>query len=364
MAELNTQIQDEMPVLEQTDYIKCDGCGSNMAFDPVTQKLKCPHCGNVVDFNEDSAVKELSIEKAFDEATKWNDNASLFVCDNCGSRVVLKSTEVAKACPYCGTTHIVKSDLLAGIRPNAVYPFLLNKEQAKEKFLKWAKSRFFAPKVFKKNVTVDNINGVYEPCFTFDTQTTSTYSGKLGETRTRTVRRNGKTVTETYTYWYTVSGVLSHFFDDVTISSGGSLDQKTMKKIMPFAQNTLKVYSEEFLSGFMANHYQKDLRQCWGEAKTEIDAQIRRLIINKYHADTVAYLNVSTMHGDVRYKYVLLPTYVVNFNYKHKVYNVCINGQTGKMTGKSPISIIKAGIVAILALVAVIGIICLVSLKL
>lgn len=355
MAELDREIQEEMPVLEQTDYIKCDSCGSNMVFDPVTQNLKCPHCGTVVDFDEDSSVKELSIEKAFDEATKWNDDTSIFVCDNCGSRVVLKSTEVAKACPYCGTTHIVKSDLLAGVRPNAVYPFFLTKEQAKNKFLKWARGRFFAPKVFKKNVTVENINGIYEPCFTFDSQTTSRYSGKLGETRTRTVRRNGKTQTETYTHWYYVSGVVSHFFDDVMISSGGSLSQKTMQKIMPFSVDTVKVYSEEFLSGFMANHYQKDLRQSWNEAKGEIDAQIRRLIINKYHADKVAYLDVSTMHENVKYKYVLLPTYVVNFNYKHKVYNVCINGQTGKVAGKSPVSILKVSLTVVLALVATIG---------
>lgn len=354
MAELNREIEEEMPSLEHTDYIKCDGCGSNMVFDPVTQDLKCPHCGRTLDFNESRDVKELSIEKAFDEAIKWDGETQIFSCDNCGARVVMKANEVAKSCPYCGTSHIVKSQLLAGIKPNAVFPFLITKEQSMGKFLKWARGRFFAPKVFKKNVTVDNINGVYEPCFTFDSNTTSQYEGRLGKTRTRTVRRNGKTVTESYTQWYHVSGVLTHFFDDVMISSGNTLSQKTMQKILPFATDSVRVYSEEYLSGYMANHYEKDLRTSWDEAKSSMDRLIRQLIINRYNADCVGYLNVNTMHEDVKYKYVLLPTYVVNFNFKKKVYNVCINGQTGKISGKSPLSPLKVGIFSafIFALVA------------
>ena len=36
------------------------------------------------------------------------------------------------------------------------------------------------------------------------------------------------------------------------------------------------------------------------------------------------------------YKYVLLPVYVGNTEYKNKKYELLINGQTGKVYGKAP----------------------------
>ena len=58
---------------KESAFIKCDGCGGNMIFDPATLCLKCEHCGKTVDFGKDSEVKELDIDGAFDDSKKWND---------------------------------------------------------------------------------------------------------------------------------------------------------------------------------------------------------------------------------------------------------------------------------------------------
>ena len=335
----------------QADYIKCASCGGNMIFDPESQMLFCEYCGSKVSFEKDKEVAEISIEQAFEAVESWSD-VEVLHCENCGADIAVERNEVSLNCPYCGTSHIKRTETIAGIKPNAFFPFTVGKDKAQECAKKWAKGRLFAPKKFKKHLYAENFRGVYQPCFTFDSQTTSSYSGRLGKHKTRTVQTKNGTRTETYTVWYNVRGTLSHLFDDVTVSASSKISQSKLDKIMPFKRETVCVYEKEYLAGFVANHYDKDIKTSWNEAKSIMDKKIRNFIVSKYDCDVVDYLDVSTIHNGVTYKYVLLPLYVLNYGYKKKNYEVTINGNTGKVTGKTPISPLRVCIaIAIGALI-------------
>lgn len=344
---------------KDTSYVKCPNCGANMAFDPITQTLKCDHCGTFEDFSKSRKVKELDILDCLGESENWDTESSVYRCNNCGAVVVLSPHESAKKCPYCGTSHIVKSSELAGLKPNAVYPFTITKEDGLDKAKLWAKKRFFAPKAFKKNLLVDNMQGVYEPCFTFDSHTYSTYQGRIGKKHTRVVGSGKNKRTETYIVWRRISGTFFYNFDDVTINTTSSYGQKELDKLMPFDNEKLSVYEQEFLLGYMARRHEKSVNDSWEEAKDLMDAKLKRLILNQYDHDVVDYINISTSHEKVTYKYVLLPIYNLAFNYKKKNYQVFVNGNTGKITGKSPVSALKVlcligGIILGLALLVLI----------
>ena len=321
------------------DFVKCPTCGANLEFDPETRTLKCNYCGTEVDFEKNKQVEEINIENAFATVEKGDKTTSVYRCQNCGAEVVVNSDEVATECPFCGTPYVSKTENLNGIKPNAVYPFLIEQDKALDIAKKNIKKRFFAPTKFKRNIDAKDVKGLYYPCFTFDSNTQSTYKGRIGKNKTRTVRdRNGNTRTESYIEWRTVSGSLSHFFDDITITTSARLPQKILNKIMPFKADSICVYEKKFLAGFCANHYEKDIRTAWKEAKDNIDGQIRSLILNRYDCTVVDYLNVSTIHNGVTYKYVLLPVWQLSFKYRKKVYGMVLNGNTGKIYGKMPIS--------------------------
>lgn len=346
-----TPVEGEKEELEQKDseYIKCESCGSNMTFDPLTQTLKCDYCGNSVDFSKNSNVKEIEIEHAFEQSEKWQSETFSYRCENCGANFVIGSDEVAVSCPYCSTSHIVKTEDISGIKPSAVFPFLLDKASAVASSKKWAKKRIFAPRSFKKNLEEHNIHGIYLPCFTFDSRTDSVYDGKLGERCTRTVKRNGKTYTETYIKWHYVRGTFRKFYDDLMITAG-DMKQGDLDKINTFKRETLCVYEKKFLSGFTASHYTRDIKTCWRDAKNIIDADLRTSILHSYGYDVIGYLNVSTNHSNVTYKYVLLPVYRLNYKFKKKEYPVTINGNSGKVAGKAPVSPLRVLIAVVLGI--------------
>lgn len=325
-----------------TETEKCPSCGSNMVFDPENGCLSCPHCGTKVEFQKDETAQEIDLSSAFGKDRQWNaDEAVVFSCDNCGAKVVLKAGQTAKICPFCGTAHVRKTEELAGLKPNGLIPFAFGEEKAVEYSKAWAKKRFFAPGKFKKRLTAENVNGVYTPCFTFDSNTSSVYNGRIGTTHTRTVGSGKNRRTETYVVWRNISGAYYYNFNDVLITAGSKLDQKKLDKLRPYDTDSGKVYEENYLLGFMAYQYDDGIEDCWNKAKAVMDKELKRAILSQYTYDRVDYINVSTRHERVTYKYVMLPVYVGNYSYKKKLFNFYVNGETGKTWGKYPKSVPK-----------------------
>ena len=345
--------QDTIEV--DTYNAKCPSCGSTMVFDPDSQSLKCEHCGTMGDIEKNFEIVENDIEKGFDEAQKWSPEEQVtYKCSNCGAVVVLSIDEEASICPFCKATHIAKQDAFEGIRPHVVMPFQFGRDKAVEYSKKWAKRRIFAPRQFKKSIHVEEMHGIYEPCFTFDSNTFSSYSGRVGYRRTKVVGSGKNRRTVTYIEYRYVSGTHSSFFDDITIASNKNFTQKDYRNLAPFKKECACVYEKQYLSGFMADSYQKSLNECWGDAKKEIDSQIRLQIKNKLHCDVIDYLKVSTSHTNVMFKYMLVPVYSLIYRFKKKNYNVKVNGTTGKVKGKTPVSPIRV-IIAVLLGIGIVG---------
>ena len=340
-----------------TDSVKCKGCGSNMVFDPATQKLKCPYCGYTEEFATSTQVEERDLQDVLSKNESWKSDTSSFRCANCGAKIHTEKSITATICPFCGTAHVIKEDDLERIKPNVVIPFKLTPENVARNFKSWTRKKLFAPRDFKKKTTADKIKGVYMPFFTFDSNTASVYEGRLGKRKTRTVHTKEGTRTETYTEWRHVSGSISHFFDDIYINAGSRLDSDQLYKLMPFDFSSSRVYDNAYLNGFFAHHYDKDIATCWKEARNRIDKQLRELILEQNGCDYVDYLNVSTRHENVTFKYVLVPVYVINYTYKKKNYTIYCNGNSGKFTGKTPVSPWKVAIASVIGLAAAIGLV-------
>ena len=337
-----------------TDVSKCPGCGSSLSFHPEKECLHCIHCGTLVKFTTELS-KELPFSFLTSGENKWTET-HVYCCDNCGAREILARTEIAKACGFCGTTNIVETKELSGLKPNAIVPFKLTKESAIERVIKWTKKKFFAPKRFKEMVTPEDVSGIYNPAFTFDSSTETHYSGRLGRTETYTVRQGGKTVTRTRTVYFNISGTYSGDFNDVLVQASTVINQKDLGKIQPFDTAGSKDYDNNFLFGYAANQYTKDGPACWEDAKKLIDGRIKAAILSRYTYSTVQSFHAETSYNDNKFRYILLPVYVGHCDWKKKVYNFFVNGENGKITGKTPVSAVKVAVVTGIAVLAVAGI--------
>ena len=335
-----------------TSVTKCPACGANMVYDSESGKLYCEHCGTTTDIDSKSA-EEQDFERLMREDNSWGAETHVFRCENCGAREVLGKGEIVKTCPFCGTSNIVATDELPGIRPNAVVPFAVGSEQAGGFARAWLKKRLFAPRKFRKSAKPEEMRGVYIPAFTFDANTDSSYSATLGVYRYRSVRRNGRWERERYTEYFHVSGQYASSFDDVLIQASSEVRQQVVNKLQPYNTRSSRAYTQEYLSGFTAEQNARAGTECWEDAKNVIANRLRSQILSGYHYDVVSSFNISTRYSDVTYKYVLLPVYVGHSTWRQKLYNFFVNGETGKVTGKAPVSPLKVLGVVLLCAAAV-----------
>jgi hypothetical protein len=67
--------------------------------------------------------------------------------------------------------------------------------------------------------------------------------------------------------------------------------------------------------------------------------------------DTYRNLSVRSTFSDQRFKHILVPIWLLTYNYGARSYQVVINGLTGKAAGGRPWSWIKITLLVLLALV-------------
>lgn len=337
------------------DITKCENCGGQTHFNPTLQKLECEYCGSIFDIKKDSAVDENPIEDLLINGKVWKD-AEVIKCVNCGAKEIISKGELAVCCSFCGTTNIVKSDEIVGMKPQGVCPFEKSINDATAIAKKWCAKKIFAPNGFKKSAKAENINGLYSPVFAFDCSTTSSYYAVLGETKYYTYRNSqGRTVTRSKTRTFSIRGKVSKNFDDLIVQASANVPEKIMNKLEPFPTKNALLYNKSFLSGFTANTYSKDGNQSWRECKEIMYSLIKREILSKYHYDFIVNYNQNTDYFKTKFKYVLLPLYVGHHIYKSKIYNFFINGSTGKIVGKSPISAWKIILTVLAGIVVLVG---------
>jgi LSD1 subclass zinc finger protein len=355
-----------------TGEIACTSCGASLKYKPGTDHLSCEYCGAL---NEIPQIPQEILELDFNEYLEKFESAAPVTevktvqCKNCGATTSLPPNIRSMDCPYCATPLIVEQCKVENvITPHALIPFKLTANQASEKFRNWIKGLWFAPnKLQKMAMVTDTIKGIYTPYWTYDANTHTFYVGQRGTWHYRTVSytavENGKTVSKTrqerYTVWTMASGKVDNNFDDILVNASHSIPRDMADGIEPWPLGDLKPFVPEFLSGFLSEKYQVDLKNGFGIAKSIMEKEIAKTVRRDIGGDEQRILSMNTDYRDITFKHVLLPIFISAYRYNNKVYRFMVNGATGKVKGERPWSAGKI-VLAVLAVLAIIGIIALI----
>lgn len=341
---------------KETDK-KCPNCGATVKYDPALGKLHCEFCGYTCELpkpDSENAVSEIDFESAINtESCEWGVEKKQVECKNCGAVSIYDALETAAICPFCGSTQVMPAATEKTIAPGGVCPFTVTKETAGQKFTKWLKGKWFTPRKAKLSANPQAFKGIYLPYWTYDAQTTNNFSASAGYDHK--VRKKDGTY-ETKTTWRNVYGVYQEFIDDETVMASKRHENTGVKECEPFQLSKLIPYDPRALAGFVAERYSIGLKEGWVIAQSSIRSKLRSNINDyvKHHwsCDRVSNIRFSTIYSNITYKYILVPVWVSSFKYKEKSYQFTVNGQTGKVGGKAPVSAFRV----ILAVLIGIGI--------
>ncbi len=338
----------------------CQQCGAQLMFSPGTTHLLCPYCSHEQDIPTSiEQIEELNfLNYVGSVATETiQETEQVLHCNNCGAEYTLPENQESGSCPFCGSNVVIPTDPEKRIQPKSLLPFVITKVLAKEKFSQWVGSRFWAPNDLKKLALEEGgLSGMYIPYWTYDTFTTTAYTGMRGEhywvTESYTDSQgNRQTRQVRKTRWYPASGVVFVPFDDVLVLGSTHLPPKYAQALNSWDLTNIKPYQPQFLSGFQAMRYDIPLEEGFEKAKEFMAPGIHRAICYDIGGDEQQVLESRTQYDRITFKHLLLPIWSGAYRYKSKSWSYLVNGQTGEIKGEAPISAWKVAIAVILGLI-------------
>ena len=336
----------ETPAPESSPTLTCRGCGARLAYLPGTRSLTCEYCGTTNPITDHAEpLTEIDYEPFLAEQYAREERMEVVTvrCDGCGAMVTLDPLVTSDRCPYCATALVVAGGSTSTLlKPGALAPFIVNHKKAQAQFKRWLNSLWFAPSDLKSKHHRETLTGVYLPYWTFDAATSSHYRGERGDHYTGMESRlSGQPRQARHTRWTSVANQVDLDFDDVAVPAARSLDSAQLRNLGPWNLKELVPFHEDYIRGFRAQAYEVALPDGLKAARTLMEREIRDAVRRDIGGDEQRIHSVETALRNVTFKHVLLPIWVSSFRYNGKVYRFLINGQSGEVQGKRPISWFK-----------------------
>lgn len=312
----------------------CPNCGSDLFYNPRTGSLTCKYCES--SFYLPTSRKNAVIVRQYNASfhpSLLNKGLNSYKCKTCG-RVYFMTTEGhSSRCPNCGNSEIELVEE-PGFCADGVIPFKITKKQASDYMQDYLKSNPKIPKELKTMAKDQKLMSVLIPVWNFSFNLYASYNA------TESIVKK-----DSYDYFYTIHNPI--FGDkekrvesmDECATDGEEndfldlFDEKDYANIVP--------YCPEYSYGSRVDPITKNIHEFYSKvvekAKADFSRQIKRELLARKN-DTHD-ISVSCRADDVFFNFTYVPVYLNVFHYKKKMYKLYVSGTTGKVKGKTPVSI-------------------------
>jgi hypothetical protein len=273
--------------------------------------------------------------------------------------MVYDPARVGQNCEFCGSPALVGyEEIKAPIRPHGVLPFRIDQSRVRDDIRRWWRSKWLAPGRLARAALVDTVHSVYIPYWTFDARVHCPWEAEAGHyyyvsVEGRDSKGNRVVRQERRVRWEPAHGVVDHVFDDDPVPGTQGLALELLRRVEPFPTGEVVPYDTAFLSGHVVEHYKVVLLDAAKQSREQMHAALEQLCARQIPGDTHRNLQIFPTFSGQTFKHVLVPIWLLTYNYGARAFQVIVNGYTGKIAGKHPYSVWKVLLLIVLALIAV-----------
>jgi hypothetical protein len=326
----------------------------------------CPFCGTESPYVVDRAtgrVTEIDLVTALRELPSdergWQTATRSVQCQRCRAVMVFDPSRVGQNCEFCGSPALVDyQEIKSPIRPQGVLPFKIDRSRVRDDIRRWWRSKWFAPNKLARTALVDTVHSLYIPYWTFDAKAHCPWEAEAGyyyyvTVEGRDSKGNRVTRQERRVRWEPASGIVDHAFDDEPVPGTQGLPLELLRQVEPFPTQEVVAYDTAFLSGHVVEHYRVVLIDAAEQSVKQMHDALERLCAAQVPGDTQRNLRIFPTFSGRTFKHVLVPIWLLTYNYGARAFQVIVNGYTGRIAGRYPISPWKVVLVVVVILVVV-----------
>ena len=262
-------------------------------------------------------------------------------CRSCGARIFFEALERTASCPYCDSPSVVDRPTSPD-RPDPVFAlgFAITRQDATARVQRWIGRKKMAPSGLKGK-TAERVRGVYLPTYLYSATAHTSYSASIGE---HYLNRKKERRTE----YRDLNGAHASYVADILVTASRGIPNDEVEGIEPFDLRALQRYAPAVVSGWISEEPSRSREECQALARIETTARIGQLLRRFMPGDATGRLQHDTRLRDEAVDLTLVPIWVFAIRYDEQKppLRILVNGQTGKVFGRVPISWVKVALIA------------------
>ena len=285
----------------------------------------------------------------------------LLECQTCGAQLEVARYHRSVSCAYCASPSVLERPPTPD-RPNPTFAlgFKITRDSALTHARRWIRRSLLAPGAFRR-AAVEATQGVYVPAYLYTAAAYSWYRAEIGEEyyedETYETRNDeGEKVTETRQVkrheWRSLSGDHAVYINDHVVTASRGLQNHELQGIAPFDLRSLQRFTPALISGWIAEDPSIGKHRSLEMARAHARTRLREQLSDFMPGDCHRLIRHHSEFHDEHMELALLPVWVLPVAYAadKPAVRLLVNGQTGQVFGRSPISIVKVIALAALAI--------------
>jgi predicted RNA-binding Zn-ribbon protein involved in translation (DUF1610 family) len=264
-----------------------------------------------------------------------------FSCENCGASMSYDASAQNLRCPFCGSQKLHPERDVKVLSPEAVVPFALSQADAQAALKRFMGGSFWRPADLAQVSVLTAMRQLYVPYWVF---TATAYTHWTADTN--------QTPPGAQASWFPVSGEHEAHYHDVLVGASSALTPTETNDLCPFELARAVPADEIDLQNSVYEPFRVQKKYARPQAihgfKEREREACRRLV-----PGTARNVHVAVRLDGLTSRPVLLPVWIMAYQYRQQTYRFLVNGQTGRHTGQAPFSYTKAAVVGVVGIVAV-----------
>ena len=313
--------------------LRCPTCAGQCSYSPTYRGLECASCGNVHDLKTDDDYRAAE-ELGYNPNLTGEDLPDLSKtrahhCKTCGGVVLFTGPALSERCPYCDGP-VVLGTQDTSYETMALIPFEIDAMYAQHQTQDWVKRRIAAPNDLEDIVAKARVAGQYAPFWTFDSEEAVEYWAQytVGSSSNRRTK--------------TTKGKMRISFDDLLMPASPHVTPLIRDGILhDFDPSALRPYREGYLAGFAAERHHQSVADGLDSNEADKRLLIRNRIKQHINKSGVNNLGYHTHTSGIHYRRILLPVWILHYEYRGQPMKVVVSGIDGRTYGERPFCVPK-----------------------
>jgi hypothetical protein len=289
----------------------------------------------------------------------------LWTCEHCEGQL-LSNKAPSDQCPFCGkqpdpTKDNAEDEDDEAAAPHIQYPalilpFTVPEQVARQRLASWLDPNILRPPGLAEGFDPVALHAVYLPYWIYDVYVEATWRGKAGHLHFDPSKPDPWEVDEIR--YSDTGGYYAHTFQHMIFPVKKSTMTKFIAKLMEEEEYSDVIpYDPRYMEQFEYAVHNDDPEDATEAATEQINQQIEEAAGEDVNADFHHSVNMQLRMEGLSLRHVLIPLWIITWNYRGKAWHACIHGRTGEIEGDQPWSRPRVGfLIALICLIIFFGV--------